>query len=617
MAQKVLSCRIDVRDNFTTSLNKLTQNIKKSEQAFNKFSNSLDKATNKIVTNINRINTKLTAMQQKTNSVASNISNASLRQANTMQQNQERVIGNIEKRYQEMERRIIRSLNNINSNSNNTLNGGNGNNNGGNNTTNRNSGGQNGDFNNMLGQLLSGNFGSIIGKLSIIGGAITGVTAIAKSISASLDTGFDILNKATGNLFSYDGIQEAMRESMEFETGRQKLDLFYNDKGLEEYNIATKVANDTFASESQTIEIVSKLGQLGVSVNENQLRNLIDVAGTRPSVSTEHIGLAMQEALEGRVAMLKLYGINNAKLQEFYKELKKSDPSKYKELKGALNKKGTAGDPQKYFDLVNAYIEQSPMHNYADKYMETVQGKLERLSGIIQKAKAEIMGIDTSTGLAKKNGAFEAFSKAVDTLKNKLDDPTMQAKFETIGEGFAKAIGSIADSVIYLLDNINWEEFAKNIKEVGQSIADIIKRLSDSGVLKQFADTLPTNTKKIINNQVIKAETEVKTQNDLVNGDLFGYVGDKVNGIGDRIINFFNPEAYEESKKEIYTDADLKNMIAYAHMANKITTEQENELANLVKNDNVEKYEIHIGQINANNFNEILESIKQASKNRK
>lgn len=617
MAQKVLSCRIDVRDNFTTSLNKLTQNIKKSEQAFNKFSNSLDKATNKIVTNINRINTKLTAMQQKTNSVASNISNASLRQANTMQQNQERVIGNIEKRYQEMERRIIRSLNNINSNSNNTLNGGNGNNNGGNNTTNRNSGGQNGDFNNMLGQLLSGNFGSIIGKLSIIGGAITGVTAIAKSISASLDTGFDILNKATGNLFSYDGIQEAMKESMEFETGRQKLDLFYNDKGLEEYNIATKVANDTFASESQTIEIVSKLGQLGVSVNEKQLRNLIDVAGTRPSVSTEHIGLAMQEALEGRVAMLKLYGINNAKLQEFYKELKKSDPSKYKELKGALNKKGTAGDSKKYFDLVNAYIEQSPMHNYADKYMETVQGKLERLSGIIQKAKAEIMGIDTSTGLAKKNGAFEAFSKAVDTLKNKLDDPTMQAKFETIGEGFAKAIGSIADSVIYLLDNINWEEFAKNIKEVGQSIADIIKRLSDSGVLKQFADTLPTNTKKIINNQVIKAETEVKTQNDLVNGDLFGYVGDKVNGIGDRIINFFNPEAYEDSKKEIYTDADLKNMIAYAHMANKITTEQENELANLVKNDNVEKYEIHIGQINANNFNEILESIKQASKNRK
>ena len=617
MAQKVLSCKIDVRDNFTTSLNKLTQNIKKSEQAFNKFSNSLDKATNKIVTNINRINTKLTAMQQKTNSVASNISNASLRQANTMQQNQERVIGNIEKRYQEMERRIIRSLNNINSNSNNTLNGGNGNNNGGNNTTNRNSGGQNGDFNNMLGQLLSGNFGSIIGKLSIIGGAITGVTAIAKSISASLDTGFDILNKATGNLFSYDGIQEAMKESMEFETGRQKLDLFYKDKGLEEYNIATKVANDTFASESQTIEIVSKLGQLGVSVNENQLRNLIDVAGTRPSVSTEHIGLAMQEALEGRVAMLKLYGINNAKLQEFYKELKKSDPSKYKELKGALNKKGTAGDSKKYFDLVNAYIEQSPMHNYADKYMETVQGKLERLSGIILKAKAEIMGIDTSTGLAKKNGAFEAFSKAVDTLKNKLDDPTMQAKFETIGEGFAKAIGSIADSVIYLLDNINWEEFAKNIKEVGQSIADIIKRLSDSGVLKQFADTLPTNTKKIINNQVIKAETEVKTQNDLVNGDLFGYVGDKVNGIGDRIINFFNPEAYEDSKKEIYTDADLKNMIAYAHMANKITTEQENELANLVKNDNVEKYEIHIGQINANNFNEILESIKQASKNRK
>ena len=103
----------------------------------------------------------------------------------------------------------------------------------------------------------------------------------------------------------------------------------------------------------------------------------------------------------------------------------------------------------------------------------------------------------------------------------------------------------------------------------------------------------------------------------MVNGDLFGYVGDKVNGIGDRIINFFNPEAYEDSKKEIYTAADLKNMIAYAHMANKITTEQENELANLDKNDYVEKYEIHIGQINANNFNEILESIKQASKNRK
>ena len=628
MAQKTLSCTIKVNDNFTSTLNKFTQNIQKSEQAFNKFANSLERATNKIITNINRINTKLSSMEQKTNYVANNISNTSIRQANTMQQNQERVIGQIEQRYQQMEQRIIRNLNNINSNTRNTINGLNGGNNGnGNRNTGRGEGGDN-DFNNTLGSLLSGNFGSILGKLGLIGSAITGVTAIAKTISASLDTGFEILNKATGNLFSYDGIKDAMEESMNFETGRQSLDLFYGDKGAKEYSVATKIAKETFASETQTIDIVGKLGMLGIDVNEQQLRNLIDIAGTRPSVSTEHVGLAVQEALEGRSAMLKMYGVNNAKLQNYLNDLKKSNPKEYKQLKGAINKKGTVTDQQKYWLLLNSYIEQSPMHDFANTYAKTVKGKLERMNGVIDNVKAEIMGIDVKTGMPKQNGAFEAFGTAIDALKDKLEDPKMQANFEKMGQAFGNVIGSISDAVIYLIDNIDWESFSETIKEIGKNIADFIEKLDKSGILKQVKDDFSNTAKKVVNNEVIKAETKTKITNDNINGNVWNSMMDWMIGKEQQIVNYFSPDMYKKMTSA-YTDENGKivsdywsnsDLIFQANVDNSLNKAQKKELADFLK-DNSEKgqnyYEVHIDHITANNFDEIMASLKQASNNRK
>ena len=638
----ILRAKIQIEDNFTLAINKLSNNLTKVENNFRRLSNTLDKNTTTIVKNINKIDQAMNKLGNTSSQVTSRISNALGNQAKNMEKEQEKSIKNIEKRYQQMANNINRSLSGINSGQNNNT--GSGNSEGNRNRNNSNGGnsilgGLNLD--NVLRNVFSGNFGAIIGKLSIVGTAIMGVQAITKLIDTSVNSGFEILNKATGNLFSMDGITNALQEAMSFESGKASLGVFFGDKADETYKMATKVANETFASEKDTISIASKLGQVGVSMTDAQMKSVLGVAATRPTVGIDHIGLAIQEAIDGRISMLKNYGINNFKLQDYYKYLQKNDKTQANALKGALNKKGTAGDAQKYFDLVVSYIDSpfSHMAGYADEYTKTLSGKLDRLQGLLYRAKAEIMGFDTNTGEVVKNGFMDKFGQAVDNLKNKLEQPETIEFMQKIGSAFGIVAQGLSEAFIKMMDNVDLESLAKSITNVANAIADAISKLVDSGMLEEFSKNLGDMAEKAIQYKSTEIMTDTQVKMDMAQGKWLQAGVDKISGTDRKIGNYIFGSGYgewvdsmhetrdsvfswfknlfsnneETTTNNIFNDYQLSSMIDNSD----ISTEQKQEVKNMIKEDDLATYNIHIDTITANNFPELINEIKQAQINKK
>ncbi|MBC2478160.1 hypothetical protein, partial [Clostridium beijerinckii] len=388
---------------------------------------------------------------------------------------------------------------------------------------------------------LQGGIGGIIGKLGLIGTGITAGITVMKTLNNFMEQGFDVLNKLSDGLLSPEGIKNAIEESMDFETGRMKLDLFYGskDKGLKAYQDATYIAQKTYAGERDTVEISAKLGQLGIAPSQKQLGKLVDVAGTRPEVQTDHIGLAVKEAVEGRSMMLQMYGINNKNLKKFYDDLRKTDPNEHKELKGALNKKGTAGDPQKYFNLLTDYIEKSPMNNYAETYAQTVKGKIERMTGVWETMKAEIMGIDVKTGTAKEGGVFATIAKQVDHLKDVLEDSGTANSIQKIGKAFGGAFESIGNAFNKAVTPETIDKVANAIVKIGEALAKMINHFVDSGQLDNLLDKLPDLTEKVVGNEVINKTTDFKVGADLAQGNFSNAANDWLMGKSDWYRNTF------------------------------------------------------------------------------
>lgn len=630
-----LSYSINVKDNFVTTLNKLSASIQKVDSQFSKLSTTLDNNTNKISSNIDRLTMKLNLMGMTTSNSINHINNLMGSQFENVQKQQEKSVSDIEKRYQQMVKNIKNDLNGLNDL--NKTNLGEKNNSQNIKNSKEDDSFKWGGLDNVLKSVMGGNFTSILGKLGVIGSIGTGLLTASKLLDSTMNSGFDILNKTTGNLFSAEGIQDSLQDAMGFETGRQKLDLFYGkEEGQREYGVATELANQTYASESDTIDIISKLGQVGIKVDEDQLRNLIDVAGTRPSVGTEHIGLAMQEAVDGRVAMLKLYGINNAKLQDYYKDLKKSDPSQYKELKGALNKKGTAGDPQKYFNLVSSFIEQSPMNEYAETYVQTLQGKLERLTGLFSKAKAEIMGIETDTGIARKGSLFDELGKSVDALKTKMEEPKTIDFMQKMSEAFGSVASGVSEAFTKLTDGIDLDKVVESINKVADVLSDSLNQLIQSGVLDEFIEKFPIMVEKILRYKSIELETEAKSTMEKSEGKFVQAGVTSVAGWDKKTGNYLFGEGYDNflnKRDEIWekgtgwinnifktntelpvSDAQISKMI---DKNNSMSESDKNSVKNYLKDDGVSSYNIATVNVYTDNPQDFINQLKQSASNRK
>lgn len=175
---------------------------------------------------------------------------------------------------------------------------------------------------------------------------------------------------------------------------------------------------------------------------------------------------------------------------------------------------------------------------------------------------------------------------------------------------------------------------------MGDSIADFIKKLTSSPEFTNFINNLPKLLDKVLKDQGIKLKTEAKTGVDIANGDVGAYVKDYATGQGDRAANIIGLPTSDEwsSVSNPYANNNNNNLTAgdyttqysgtnivtdynastYLAKNSNLNDEQREEIHDYMKNDNVGVYNnITIQTITANNFDEIMESLKQAQGNSK
>ncbi len=625
MSDNILGGRLSLEDGYTSALQRFANGVLASENRFEQFANSVINSNQRITNDTTKTSQQIDKIAQRFIRQGDSVADAINKANDKVKENQEKTIEGLAQKYIKLGMTIQDAYSKAQSESNNIWNGG-GSSTGG-------PGGSDG-FKDFAESFLNSGFAGIVGKLGLIGAGITAGITVMKTMNNWMEQGFGILNKVSDGLFSYDGVKSAVEESMDFETGRMKLNLFYGDeqKGLEAYQNATYEAKKTYASETDTIDITSKLAQMSITPTRDQLEKLLDVAGTRDEVETSHVGLAVKEAIEGRIAMLQMYGINNKNLKSHYDSLKKSNPEEYKSLKGALSKKGTAGDPQKYFNLLTSYIEQSPMNGYAETYAKSVKGKLERLEGVWANLKSEIMGIDTINGTAKEGGVFAAVAEMVDNLKDKLDDANTISGLETIGNSFGSVFTSISDAFSEVLEPDTINKVADSIVKIGDSLANLINNFINSGQLDNILDKLPDLTEKIVGNEVIKKTAYFKVDADIAQGHWLDAGYDLIKGKFDRLDNAFGlrPTAdiisgdnnvnyglgYRYNVgQQMLTDANASVVI---ERNKNLSEDEKNKLKDYINGDNPTTYNnITIQKVEANSFDEIMMSLKAAQGNRK
>ncbi|MFR2889237.1 hypothetical protein [Clostridium butyricum] len=611
--QNIFGGRLSLEDGFSNSFQRFVNGVLTAENKFKQFASSIVNSNQKIVNETSKTSQQVDRIAQRFISKGDTVANAINKANDRVRENQEKTVEGLAQKYIKLGMTIQEAYAKAKQESNKIWNG---------NTDNQNPNSNrefnmNDGFKDFAQSFLSGGFGGVLGKLGLIGSAAMAGVSLLKTIDSALDTGFDILNKASDGLLSIDGIKEGLQQATTFEQGRVALDTLMGGEaqGLKYYQMGTKIAKDTPYSETDLINIEKKLGATGIQWNENDLMAMLDTASVKPELGAEHIAFSIVDAMQGRVSSLKMnYGISNEKLQEYLKTLKKTDKSKYNQFKNALNKEGTAKDEQQYFNLIIDYIKKQTNYNGLTKeYANTLGGQVDRLGGLWETLKVDLLGLDANNTGKAKDGitVFSSVKKAIDGFSNWLEKDNTQLLLNDVGEALGKAINSFATAFEHLLENVDWEKVGNAFEEIADSASQFVEDFIDSGKLKEIEDSFSTAGKMVLNNKMIKTETDANLLADLAKHDYLGYAADWFNG---KQHSFFNSIGMEDHYQKVqreseptlfYYDSNIIKMIEESNM----NKEDANNLTQLIKSDDKPFYEIHVNA--GSSIDEILNALRK------
>ncbi len=629
--ENILGGKLSLEDNYSSALSRFADRILGAENRFKQFADKVIGSNNKIGANLSKSQKEVDKFSQRFIQQGNSVSDAINKANEKVKQNQEKTIEGLTKKYLKLGMTIQDAYSKAKQESNHIWNG------------DSKPTGNNDGIKDFAQNILSGGFGGMIGKLGLIGTGVMATVSVLKKIDGAMDTGFNILNKLSDNMFSYEGIKQSLGTAMDYQSTRAKLDLFYGSKeeGESAYKLASKVALDTFADPKSLADAMSIMKKNGVDTNEKDLYTFLDMVGTRGEGTTgKEVGLAIEDAMNGEWERLKEYSITTTKLKKYLEELKKTDKATYKELKNTFNKQGTVTDPQKAYKLIMDYVRNSPINGYAEQYAKTAQGSLDNLTGLWEQIKVSIMGLDDAGEVVKGSAIFE-FAEMVNDLKETLGSDSATKGFGEISKGLGEGFKAFGGAFNQVLEKTDWEKVATAITESIDVISDSLINLSESGALENLAENLPTIINTIVNSKIIKTTSEVEAGAELAQGDVPSAAWTYSMGWYDRFLNWtgqkdkdgnpirtkkiqqdFNSEqSIAESWMnkilhpftDLTTDRDITNMIKNSS----ISDVQKEDLKKLISSDNVGSYNIHIEKIEANNFDEIMESIKQTQANRR
>lgn len=621
--QNILGGRLSLEDNYSSALSRFANSVLGAENRFKQFASNILGSNQKIGSSLSLAQKDVDKFAQKFIQQGNSVANAINKANKIVEQNQERTIDGLTRKYLKLGMTIQEAYSKAKQESNKIWNG---------NTDNQNSNSNmNGGFKDFTQSFLSGGFGGVLGKLGLIGSAAMAGVNLLKTIDSALDTGFDILNKASDGLLSIGGIKEGLQQATTFEQGRVALDTLMGgeEQGLKYYQMGTKLAKETPYSETDLINIEKRLGATGIEWNEDDLMAMLDTASVKPDLGAEHIAFSIVDAMQGRISSLKMnYGISNEKLQEYLKSLKKTDKSQYNQFKNALNKQGTAKDEQQYFNLIIDYIENQTNYNgLTQKYANTLGGQVDRLSGLWETLKVDLLGIDANnTGRAKEGiTVFSSIKDAIGGFAEWLENDDTQLLLGDVGESLGKTINSFTNAFEHLLENTDWEKVGNTFEQISNSVSQFIEDFIDSGKLDKILDALPKIVDMTVNDKVIDAETSANIALDAAQKDPLQLFADWITGKIAWVENSlgFTDEANESmntqrikhggtielSDSEIYKYIEKSNINTNFGFGSK----ENDKLQDIIVNDDKPSYSINVTA--GASIDEILDALRKELEN--
>jgi hypothetical protein len=651
----VLSARLEVKDSFTSQLNKFKNSLNSTETAFNKFVSKLEKSSSKIEETLDRINKKMDQTSNKIMSQSDKVANSIIKSTTKVEQSQQKAMDNLLQKYTKMggdvedifkkinkdaeglsKSGIKLSLGGNGSKSSGSSSGGGGHNHGG-------SGSLSGQETYAFSSLLGGDFQMMLMHL--------GANKLLTSLDGLAQQGFNALNNISTGLLSYDGIKEGLQEAGQFETNRVAMNVLYgNDpvEGQKYYQMGTYLAKKTPYSEKEVGELQKKLAGAKLEYDKNDLMTLLDIASIKPELGAEHVGFSIVDSMYGRSTSLKTnYMLDNKEIQKYLGDLRKSknveDRANAKKWKDAFNVKGTVNNKQEYLDLLIDYVKkETKFSGLTETYSHTLNGLIDRLQGNWETLKADLLGIDANNTGMMKTGRITVFSSIEDAIKGLdtwLDDSKTITMLSDMGESLGKAVHSVTEALKYALENVNWEKVGDVFKKIGDTVGNFIEKLTKDGTLDKLLDLLPSLAEKAINNEVIKGKTEFNVDKDLVQGNIVDAGKDKVLGYVSQIANYaggngadiisYNPDEYHSilgnwwnnvmdqfssPENNKFTDINASTYLAQNPNLNDV---QRQTIQDFIQSDKAPVYNITIHEIKADSFDEIMNSLKQYQINKK
>lgn len=300
-----LSATLEVKDSFTSQLNKFKNALNNTETAYNRFATKLTNTSEKIEKSLDTINRKMEQTSNKIISQGDKVSNSLIKSSQTTEKAQEKQINDLLSKYTKMGgdiESIFRKVNKDAEYLNKT----------GLNLNIKNSGGNGhsmshgGVFSGFkedyaVNSLLGGNFEMMLMNLGIIGGLLGGANKILTSLDGWAQQGFNAMNSLSTGLLSVDGLKEGIQNAGQFENNRVAMDVLYgNDKvkGLEYYQMGTQLAKDTPYDEIGVGELQKKLAGSHVEYSKDDLMTILDLASVKPELGAGHVGFSIIDACD-------------------------------------------------------------------------------------------------------------------------------------------------------------------------------------------------------------------------------------------------------------------------------------------------------------------------------
>ncbi|MDU5101143.1 MAG: hypothetical protein E6240_01775 [Clostridium butyricum] len=241
------------------------------------------------------------------------------------------------------------------------------------------------------------------------------------------------------------GVQKILESGMDFQNASVFLNAVYGDKvGAQKFKWATKEANNTPFSENEVANGLAKAHSLGLRDDEKTFKMYEDLGSYAKITGTGDLNSAIDAIADARSGEWeRIFTITGAKRSQFEEFAKERGMGRF------TNKDGKVTDPEKFMEVLKAYMDDKGITGMTDKFSKTLSGRLSTLKGNFGKMLAEVGGINDK-GEVESGSLFDQAAKGLERLIEALGRFAKSESFNKIKNALGKLGQAIIDGLDYL-----------------------------------------------------------------------------------------------------------------------------------------------------------------------